>query len=398
MSEEARYTLASYDYVARFNCLGDQCEDTCCKGWGMQLDDTRFALYQSKAPELLSAVTSGEAAHIMRRDPATDYCVKFEGGLCGIHKKYGTDFLGDACHFYPRITRKFGDTYLQSASLSCPEIVRLALYGDTPFVPSSVVTDRTPTQMKEYLPEGITADQAIELQHLFVNAVADESVSPEHALMRLHTVGQSLSTLPQKEWPSAAPFFLRMADGRLLEPEHDSADGYRLVQILEGLVGAAKPSSRPRLDETRKEMQNTLGIRIAANTFDILSESGDFGTYSRLCALWKKSAANQMAPILRRWLQAQLTMMGFPFSGFGTTLNERTMLLAGRFATLRLALMSAMDKQGTPPDAATTVRIVQSLSRFIDHLAEPAFTLLAYEEAGWNDPARLRGLVMDAAE
>lgn len=106
----SRHPLHSTAFVARFSCLGDKCEDTCCKSWSMQLDDVTFRKYESEAPELLDAVAQGhDGGHIMRRDKQTDFCVKFTDGLCGIHKDYGSDFLGDACHFFPRVTRQVGD-------------------------------------------------------------------------------------------------------------------------------------------------------------------------------------------------------------------------------------------------------------------------------------------------
>src|ERR1043165_3275808 len=105
--------------VARFSCLGADCPDTCCGGWGMQLTQETLEKYKQEAPELVDAVTSGEAELIMRRDPVTDTCVKFEQGWCSIHRDYGDAFLGDACHFFPRITRALGATILTTATLSC---------------------------------------------------------------------------------------------------------------------------------------------------------------------------------------------------------------------------------------------------------------------------------------
>src|SRR5579871_6894344 len=93
-------------FLARFSCLGADCEDTCCKGWGMQLDNATYERYRARSPELLEAVSGEEGQRIMRRDPKTDFCVKFDGGLCGIQKQHGENFLGDACYFYPRVTRR----------------------------------------------------------------------------------------------------------------------------------------------------------------------------------------------------------------------------------------------------------------------------------------------------
>jgi len=39
------------------------------------------------------------------------------------------------------------------------------------------------------------------------------------------------------------------------------------------------------------------------------------------------------------------------------------------------------------------VRIIQSLSRLLDHLGDPAFSLKIYAETGWIKEARMRGLL-----
>ena len=362
----------------------------------MQVDPVRYALYEKEAPELLKAVTSGEAEHIMARDPATDYCVKFENGLCGIHKTRGTAFLGDTCHFFPRVTRRYGDTMLQSAALSCPEITRLTLYGDAPFAPVEIASDRIPVEIRDYLPEGLTGEQCMKVTRAFVDACDDAGVTAERVLMRIITAAHSLHMIAQKDWPDAAGFMLRTADSRLVPPEPNDFDNYRLAQILEALVGAAKPVARPRLDETRQAILHMLEIRIAANSYDIISATGSFTQSDAAWQRWNESGARAaMDPILKRWIQAQITMSGLPFAGFGRNLPERATILAVRFATLRLALMSAMGEDGTPPSDEAIVRIVQGLSRFLDHLSDPQFSILAYHEAGWLTLGGLRGLIRD---
>src|SRR5687768_14752127 len=145
----ARHPLHSTAFVARFSCLGDKCEDTCCKSWNMQVDDAMVERYRQQAPELLDAVTTGhDGGHIMRRDEKTDYCVKFDNGLCSIHRDYGSDFLGDACHFYPRVTRRLGDKAVMTAALSCPEVARLSLFTDDAFLLGEGLAARLPATLR----------------------------------------------------------------------------------------------------------------------------------------------------------------------------------------------------------------------------------------------------------
>jgi len=163
--------------VEQFTCLGGECPDTCCKGWGMQLTKETVDKYTREAPELMEAVSTGEAEFIMRRDPVTDYCVKFDAGWCGIHRDYGEDFLGDACHFYPRVTRALGGTIITTAALSCPETARLMLYGDDTLAMGARSEMRTPFSLRNVLPEHLNEDAALAIHQQFLDVAGDAQFS-----------------------------------------------------------------------------------------------------------------------------------------------------------------------------------------------------------------------------
>src|SRR5579884_4117909 len=194
-------TILRTQSVSRFTCLGDRCEDTCCQNWSMQVDDATLALYRKEAPELLDVVEpSPDAPAIMRKNPNTGFCVRLEGGLCGIHKQYGAKFLGDACYFYPRVTRRLGEQVVQTATLSCPEIARLTLLQDhgCELVPADA--ERLPHSLKNYLPEGESAEDALAIHRAFVQAAGDPSVSAVQALLRMNSASRSLERIDRKSW------------------------------------------------------------------------------------------------------------------------------------------------------------------------------------------------------
>lgn len=386
--------LQKTSFLQAFQCLGDACEDTCCKGWGMQVDETILNRYCQSAPELMDAITSGEAEHIMRRDPETDYCVKFEHGWCGIHKKYGSDFLGDACHFFPRITRQLGANVLQTASLACPEIVRLVLHTDHPFDYETAETDRLPSTLKNYAPAQLSDEDALTVHQAFIHATDDTAATVERVLCRLHSVTQSMEFLEMTSWPSAVAFYLKNADGRLPEPVANSTDAFNLIYALAGLIGAANKASRPRLEKVVADIQQALALTLPAEPGQSFSLTPDHLVRAeKLQALWQEHAP-ALQPVLKRWLQAQLSIACFPFSGFGDTLANRIAIIGIRLATLKLALMAELFLRHSINEESLT-RIVQSLSRFLDHLADPAFSLKIYRETEWLNPARLRGLLGD---
>jgi lysine-N-methylase len=377
--------------VARFTCLGDACEDTCCKGWGMQLTRETIDKYKAEAPELLEAVVSGEAEFVMKRDPETDFCVKFDQGWCAIHRDYGSDFLGDACHFFPRITRAIGETVLTTAALSCPESARLMLMEEGAFTLAPRAELRVPFSLKQYLAD-MGEEEALALHELFVTEAGNPEFSAEENVMRVSAVVQALALQPVPQWPQAAVFYFKMAAGRLPVAEAEATDPFNLTHALAGLVAASKNPNRPRLRQTIDGMTEMLGISFTDGGIALTPDAAQ--KFLLLRHHWK-TVAGQMQPILRRYLQAQMSIAFFPFAGLGLTLADRMTVIGVRFATLKLALMAEAKKEGGLPAENTVIRVAQSLSRFLDHLADPTLSLQIYHEAGWVREPRLRALLME---
>ena len=382
-------------FVKNFVCLGDACEDTCCKGWGMQVGSAMVEKYKQEAPELLEAVTSGEAEHIMKRDAVTDYCVKYEGGWCGIHKTRGTAFLGDACHFYPRITRALGDANIMSATLSCPEVVRQVLSNESAFELHDTVTDRLPESIKNYLPGGMNEAEALSVHKAFVDAALNSTVPFERSFSRIASVSRSLENLPVASWAAAVPFYLEHSDSRLPSPESKPEDPFNLLHTLCGLIAASKKTERPRLMQTIADMETALHATLDWNNVAIILKPSSADASHSLNEKYKSSGALLIQDVLRKWLAAELSMSLYPLSGFGETLSQRITTLGVRCAILKLALMACFTHNDMirPDDC---VRIIQSLSRFLDHLADPTLMLNICAETGWNREARLRGLIGDS--
>lgn len=382
--------MLSAKFLKEFSCLGDRCEDTCCKGWGMQVDEATYQKYCNEAPELADAVTSGEADHIMKRDPETDYCIKFENGWCGVHREKGTEFLGDACHFFPRITRSIGKYTTQTASLSCPEVARLTLLQEHPFALENTEDTRLPYSLKDYQPEELTDDEALETHVKFIESIEDVNVSAERILCRRHSVAESLASLPMKSWPEAVPFYMKTADSRLATPEINHADPFNLFHALVGLVGAAKKTTRKRLDDVLEDMQSMLDVSFDDKGTLTLSDNS-LESYRDAQEQWQ-CQGEKWQPILKRWIQAQLSISLFPFAGLGETLSDRITIIIVRFATFRLALMAQLSQNGEVTED-DIVRISQSLARFMDHLADPSLSMDIYKETGWNKTARAVGML-----
>lgn len=386
--------LTQASLLSQFKCLCEKCEDTCCRGWSMQLDETTLHKYKTKAPELLDAVEPEGEGWIMRKDEKTGYCVKFDNGRCGIHAARGPEFLGDACHFYPRATRRLGDKVVMTASPSCPEIARLLFDQpeNAPFYGEAQI-DRLPNGLRSYGSEALTGDEALRVHQAFIDAVDDRSVSVETVFARIASVARSLSLLEPKSWPGAAPVYLKIADGRLPAPEKNINDAFNLLHALCGLIVATKKPMSERLAQTVKDMERALGASLDWQNVLIHTGEDSLHAYQRVSNLWGTEAAPHHETFLRRYLKMQLSLALFPFAGLGDSLADRITIIGVRLATIKLALMCGCGMYGVELPQEVVVRLVQSLSRFLDHLGDPAFSLLIYKETGWDREDRMRGLL-----
>jgi lysine-N-methylase len=379
--------------VSEFVCTTDRCEDTCCKHWSMQMDSATYQKYQTTAPELLDAVeVVGEGEYIMRKDPVSTYCVRYDGGKCGIHTSYGESYLGDACHFYPRVTRSLGDQLLMTATMSCPEVARIALFSDDPQALLPMQVERVPQQMRDVLPEGLSAQEALVVHQAFLDAFTQEDCTAEHALLRVSSVARSMGIFDRKSWPGLVPTYLRLADGRLPVAEQQVADPFNLLQALCGLVSASQKAVSPRLQLTLDEMQRALKTTVDMQSLSLNIAPDASEAYASLIQQWQ-AVASYYDPMLKRWLMMQISTACFPFAGLGATLTERITIIGVRFATLKLALQCSCGINGDILPQDIVVRIIQGLSRFLDHLGDPGFSLQIYAETGWDKEARLRGLI-----
>jgi len=125
-------------YAESFRCIGSACEDTCCQGWSVPIDQAAFEKYQSlPSSPLRTPVDASLLAMPEPASPATFAKIQMNGSnqcplltadrLCSIQAELGEGFLSHACATYPRIHQSIGGIRQTALSLSCPEAARLVL-------------------------------------------------------------------------------------------------------------------------------------------------------------------------------------------------------------------------------------------------------------------------------
>jgi len=278
-----------------------------------------------------------------------------------------------------------------TATPSCPEIARLALTSD--YGVSFHISDfeRLPNALREVVPDGLDAGAATAVTAAFDRLAADPGTTPDRAVARIVTVARSLTWVPVATWADSLDFLVRSADRRLAPPEPSGDDDVRLLHVLVGLIKATRHKPGERLLATVEELQKALGVMVNWETLDVWGDPRVADMRASFGAFLARAAAT-LAPYLRRWLRLRLALGTFPFAGPGATPEARATLLGVDFAIVRLALAAHSKVNGCLTEDGI-VRVVQSLARHLDHLAEPDLWLALCHEAGWHREARLRGLV-----
>lgn len=117
-------------YFDKFNCIASECEDTCCAGWGIVIDEKTLNYYKSVEGEfgerLKSEIIEDDGDKIFKLN-GTRCSFLNSNNMCDIYTSLGGDKLCYTCKQYPRYTEEFLNIKEIGVSLSCPEAARLIL-------------------------------------------------------------------------------------------------------------------------------------------------------------------------------------------------------------------------------------------------------------------------------
>jgi lysine-N-methylase len=128
-------------YSKGFRCIGPACEDSCCIGWSVTIDEETYDKYQAipagplrdliqinVAPQPPNADGTGVPRFAKVQMGADSLCPFLNAEkLCQIQVEYGEGYLSKICATYPRVVHRVDGLEEKALSLSCPEAARLVL-------------------------------------------------------------------------------------------------------------------------------------------------------------------------------------------------------------------------------------------------------------------------------
>ncbi|MGN0405686.1 MAG: flagellin lysine-N-methylase, partial [Bariatricus sp.] len=122
------------DYYKEFQCTADRCEDTCCAGWQIAIDQKSIREYGKVTGDFRRRMFQSVdwIKGIFRQDKEKRCAFLNEKNLCDLYANLGKESLCRTCRMYPRHIEEFENVREMTLSLSCPEVARILMEKKEP--------------------------------------------------------------------------------------------------------------------------------------------------------------------------------------------------------------------------------------------------------------------------
>lgn len=239
------YTIP--DYYTKFSCIGKDCEDTCCAGWSIVIDEKSLAKYHRfPGPfgnRLHNSIDWKEGTFQQRQRRCA---FLNDENLCDIYMEAGRDKLCKTCRTYPRHIEEFEGVREISLSLSCPEAARIILGNrkKVRFVTKSRETKQEEYEYFDYLLYTKLLDVRELMIRIVQNREADIRVRMSMVLSLAHDMQQRLNRseifgidelLERYGREDASVRFERVLRKKIKPGETDHPEYLRTLYLLEVL-------------------------------------------------------------------------------------------------------------------------------------------------------------------
>jgi lysine-N-methylase len=379
-------------YAAAFECIGASCEDTCCKGWPIPLDQATYKQYRGFPDERLGSVVT-QYVKIAVNAPASHFAkiVQTESGacpffntdrMCDIHKQYGAKLLSTTCSTYPRALNRVHGVLEGSLLLSCPEAARNVLLdpyifegtGDLDagkFRTDSVVrlaNNRTASIQKPYaFFDGV--------QQALILTVRDRSRPLWQRLLLIGSLCKSLDEVLTDEAEAKVPVILddhrRALEGNLLRAELEGIPAQPALQLN---IFLRLTDERVRDKTSGARFRDMFWTFVEGIGSAVEAEPGaDIERYLEAEERYHRPFFACRPYILENFLVNYLFQNLFPFGRENTLRStprrifEEYVLLATQFAWINTLLIGTAGYAKQEFAEEHVVHVVQSFCREVEH-------------------------------
>lgn len=201
-------------YMEQFRCIGGKCEDTCCAGWYIAVDEATYNKYKKVKDPIMKKRLSKEL--VLKKERGIEHVAKIKlknnrcaflskEGWCDLYTNLGEGYLSETCTLYPRTINQIGEHLEYSLALSCPEAARLILLGKEPIrwkkdvvAQSDKIVISGKLQVDSKKPKSYR-DYFKELREILLNIMQNRSFSIEE---RIAFIEQFLKDVHERSGPA----------------------------------------------------------------------------------------------------------------------------------------------------------------------------------------------------
>jgi lysine-N-methylase len=390
------------EYMTTFACIGGDCEDTCCVGFRVELDRQTYEHYQNLKDDDLQAdiesfvrpmdeqQTEKRYGYIETQDDGRCSFLN-ERNLCKLQLQHDSSALGLICHTYPRMVNFIDDAAEQSATISCPEIARLALLNRNgmQFIQSEIDADE-----RHNIGLNIDSMQKStafwELRLFSLNTLQDRQYTVAERLLILAMFFQKVDAVAQSDNAHSL---------KLLIEQYDSlSQSGAFKQTLQKMPVTPewKYSVLGQLLHERKNFTITsdrFRFRFEKALSQLGLESKPFQTKRYLDdeKFWEAKFTEQYDYIFENYLVNLAYRSVFPFRGY-QNFSEEFLMLAIHYACMRMMAIGLAITSSEIFDEHELVACMQTYSKEVEHHA--VYIKFMYDALKLNDCTNLAKLSM----
>ena len=380
-------------YAANFHCIGASCEDHCCRGWSIPVDQETYRKYQQFPAERLGSIVSQYVTITAADAPPVLYaeinmtpsgnCPFFQADrLCGIQKEYGGQFLSATCSIYPRALNQVEGALEGSLMLSCPEAARnILLVPDSTRSVGDLLSGEFRTDNVFYLERSgggtfykpYRSFQAI--RAWLIDMVQDRTRPMWERLLLIGLLCQDLSQLTTEEAGEMVPAIL--GDYRQIlgtswakaeldnMPSHPEAK-LRIAMRL-SYERAQDPSCRPRFLDTYDTFLEGIGSHAGTAPED------DLARFQEAEESYHRPFFDRYPYIYENYLLNYIFQNLFPFGHEGSprfvqrSIFDEYILMTTQFGWINSLLIGVAGRFKSDFAGEHVVKTIQTFSREAEH-------------------------------
>lgn len=365
-------------YMKNFKCIGGTCEDTCCAGWSIEVDEVTYKKYKKVKDKAMKTRLDKElvdrkqkttpefAAKIKLKNNRCAFLSK--EGWCDVYSQLGENYLSNTCTLYPRTINKINDRIEYGLTFSCPEAARHILLDKEPIAfgkPESLFKEATLSadlRINETKPQK-WQDYFRPIRQMMLEIVQDRRFDVEERLSNLGDFMESLTKIARQGQINRIQGLIDhyrkdLSNNKISSISHEKEEK-EVRRLLERLYNFEKEKKIPSARYEECLTQSIRGLQL--NEGDLAKA---YTAYLEGERNYFKPFLEEKGYILENYLVNYIFERCIPLDANLPIESYERMMLYYRMIKIHLIGMARGQKQ---VEEKQIVKLIQSFTKTFDH-------------------------------